>query len=99
MPFTFSVAALLPSACPHFVSSRSGTTCLLANAPQHTVHLFYVLFLCSLSLDANACLTEVSPLCLMTQRGDLEKGPQVTPKTHLFMPHAKAQGMNHSDYL
>lgn len=32
----------------------------------------------------------------MAQMSDLEKRLQVTPQTHPFMSHAKAQGMDHS---
>lgn len=35
----------------------------------------------------------------MPQRGDLEKGQQVTPQTRLFISHAKAQGMDCSGDL
>ena len=35
----------------------------------------------------------------MPQKGDLKKGLQVTPQTHLFMSHAKAQDMDHSGDL
>lgn len=45
LPFAFCVAVLLPSVCPNFLSSSSGSPHLLANAPQHKVHLFSVLLL------------------------------------------------------
>lgn len=57
-------------------------------------------FLCSFyeSLFRFKCVFDRSqtPLFLMPQMSDLEKRPQVTPQTHLFMSHAKAQSMDRS---